>query len=75
MWITASHEVRKPITVAYGVLQTLQRPAPEVDRGLREGLVAVAVQQVQMIADLDEITSPGEDIPHTSYADHMKYAV
>jgi hypothetical protein len=57
------------------VLQTLQRPATQVDRGLREELVAVAVQQVQMMAVVDEITSRRENIAHTSYADHMKYAV
>lgn len=66
--IAAAHELRVPITVAYGVLQTLQRPATQVDRGLREELVAVAVQEVQMMTVVDEITRRGE---RTSPTRHM----
>jgi K+-sensing histidine kinase KdpD len=74
--ITASHELRTPLTVVYGVLQTLQRPATEVDPELRDELVSVAVQQVQrMMAVVNEITSRGEEIVHTSYVDHMKHAL
>ena len=74
--ITASHELRTPLTVVYGVLQTLERRATEVDPGLRDELVAVAVQQLhRMMAVVDEITSRGEEIAHKSYVDHMKHAV
>src|SRR5262245_55122513 len=44
-------------------LQTLQRPATQVERGVRDELGAVDVQQGQMITVVDEITSQERDIP------------
>jgi hypothetical protein len=73
--ITASHELRT-LTVVYGELQTLRRPAPKVKAVVRGVLVAVALQQVKRrMAGVDEITPRGEEIAHTSYVDQMEHPV